>query len=69
MYVYMYSVMFVCIMTYSDDVILPEAQFVVIVSLEVKQSLRSSPPVARHYKKVFMILLVALHGVVGSQVL
>lgn len=61
--------MFVCIMTHSNDVILPEAQFVVIVSLKVKQSLCPSPPVARHHKKVFVISLVALHGVVRSQIL
>lgn len=61
--------MLVCIMTHSDDVILPEAQFIVIVSLKVKQSLCPSPPVARHHKKVFMISLVALHGVVRSQFL
>lgn len=56
-------------MTHSDDVILPKAQFVVIVSLKVQQSLCPSPPVARHHKKVFMISLVALHRVVRSQVL
>lgn len=55
--------------THSNDVILPEAQFIVIVSLKVQQSLRPSPSVARHHKKVFMISLVALHGVVRSQVL
>lgn len=56
-------------MTHSDDVILPKAQFVVIVSLKVKQGLRPSPPIARHHKKVFMVSLVAFHGVVRSQVL
>lgn len=56
-------------MTNRDDVILSEAQFIIIVSLKVQQSLCPSPPVAGHNKEVFMISLVALHGVVRSQVL
>ena len=55
--------------THSDDVILSEAQFVVIVSLEIQQSLCPSPPVTGNNKEVFMVSLVALHGVVRSQVL
>lgn len=58
-----------CFFTHGDDVILPEAQFVVIMSLKVQQSLCPSPSVTRHHKKVFVISLVALHGVVRSQVL
>lgn len=56
-------------MTHSDDVILSEAQLVVIVPLKVQQSLRPSPSVAGHDEKVLVISLVALHGVVRSQVL
>ncbi|KAF3846505.1 hypothetical protein F7725_003583 [Dissostichus mawsoni] len=56
-------------MTHSDDVILPEPQLVVVVSLKVQQSLSPSPSGARNYKKVLMVSLVALHGVVRSQLL
>lgn len=56
-------------MTHSDDIVLSEAQFIIVMSLEVQQSLCPSPSVARHHKKVFVISLVALHGVVRSQVL
>ena len=65
------NIKFVCvgIITHSDDVILPEAQFIIIVSLKVKQCLCPSPPVAGHNEEVFMVSLVALHGVVRSQVL
>lgn len=56
-------------LTHCDDVIFPEAQFVVVVSLEVEQSLGASPPVAGHHQEVLVVLLVTLHGVVGSQVL
>lgn len=58
-----------CSLTHCYDVIFPETQFVVIVSLEIEQSLCTSPPVARYNKEVLMILLVTLHGVVRSQVL
>lgn len=58
-----------CNLTHRDDVIFPETQFVVIMSLEIEQSLCTSPPVARYNKEVLMILLVTLHGVVRSQVL
>lgn len=56
-------------MTHGDDVILSEAQFIVIMTLKVKQSLCPSPPVARHHKEVLVISLVTLHGVVWSQIL
>lgn len=55
--------------THSDDVILPEAQLVVVMTLKVQQSLGPSSPVAGHNKKVFMVSLVTLHGVVRSQLL
>lgn len=58
-----------CGETHRDDVVFPEAQLVVVVPLKVQQRLRPSPPVAGHNEKVFMIPLVALHGVVRSQVL
>lgn len=58
-----------CNLTHCYDVIFPETQFVVIVSLEIEQSLCTSPPVARYNKEVLVILLVTLHGVVRSQVL
>lgn len=56
-------------MAHSDDVILPKTQLVIIVPLKVKQGLGPSPPVARHHEEVFMVSLVAFHGVVRSQVL
>lgn len=56
-------------MAHSDDVILSEAQFIIIVTLKVQQSLCPSPSVTRHHQKVFMISLVALHGVIWGQVL
>lgn len=56
-------------MTHCDDVIFPEAQFVVVMSFKVEQSLGASAPVAGHYQEVLVVLLVTLHGVVGSQVL
>lgn len=56
-------------LTHCYDVIFPETQFIVIVSLEIKQSLCTSPPVARYNKEVLVILLVTLHGIVRSQVL
>lgn len=55
--------------THGDDVILPETQFIVVVTLKVQQSLGPSPPVPRHHQEVFVVSLVALHGVVWSQVL
>lgn len=58
-----------CNLTHCYNVIFSETQFVIIVSLEIKQSLCTSPPVARHNKEVLVILLVTLHGVVRSQVL
>lgn len=58
-----------CNLTHCYDVIFPETQFIVIVSLEIEQSLCTSPPVARYNKEVLVILLVTLHGVVRSQVL
>lgn len=58
-----------CNLTHCYDVIFPETQLVVIVSLEIEQSLCTSPPVARYNKEVLVILLVTLHGVVRSQVL
>lgn len=56
-------------MTHGDDVILPEPQLVVVVSLKVQQSLGPPPSGARNDKKVLMVSLVALHGVVRSQLL
>lgn len=65
--------LFVCVsvqvVAHGDDVVLSEAQFVVVVSLKIQQSLCPSPPGAGNNQEVFVILLVALHGVVRSQVL
>lgn len=55
--------------THSDDVVLPEAQLVIVVTLKVEQRLCSSPPVTGHDEEVFVISLVALHGVVRSKIL
>lgn len=63
--------MCVCVwpQTHGDDVVLPEAQLVIVVTLKVEQRLCSSPPVTGHDEEVFVISLVALHGVVRSQIL
>lgn len=55
--------------THSDDIILSEAQFIIVMTFEIQQSLCSSPSVTRHHEKVFMVPLVALHGVIWSQIL
>ena len=55
--------------THSDDVILPKAKLIVVMALEVQQCLGPSPSVTGHHKKVLVVPLVALHGVVRGQVL
>lgn len=56
-------------LTHSDDVILPEAKLIVIMPFKVQQSFPPSPSVLGHHEKVLVIPLVALHGVVRSQLL
>lgn len=56
-------------LAYRNDVILAEAQLVVIVTLEVQQCLGTAPSVAETGHVVLMIPLVALHTVVWSQIL
>lgn len=56
-------------LAYRNDVILAEAQLVVIVTLEVQQCLGTAPSVAGTGHVVLMIPLVALHTVVWSQIL
>lgn len=55
--------------THGDDVVLPEAQLVIVVTLKVEQRLCSSPPVTGHDEEVFVIPMVALHGVVRGKIL
>jgi hypothetical protein len=60
----------VCVLsTHCDDVVLPEAQFVIVMALKVQQGFGPSPSVTRHNQEVLVVSLVALHGVVWSQVL
>lgn len=56
-------------LTHRDDVVLAEAQLVVIVALEIQQGLGSAAPVARTGHVVLVVPLVALHAVVWGQVL
>lgn len=61
--------MCLCVMSHSDDIILPEAQLIVVMALKIQQSLCSSPSVSGHDQEVFMVPLVALHGVVRGELL
>lgn len=56
-------------LTHRNDVILAEAQIIVIVALKVQQSLGSSSAVAGTGHVVLVVPLVALHAVVWSQIL
>lgn len=56
-------------LTHRNDVILAEAQLIVIVALKVQQCLCSSSSVAGTGHIVLVVPLVALHAVVWSQIL
>ena len=52
-----------------DDVILAEAQLIIIVALKVKQGLGTPPPIPGHIDVVLQVQGMALHVVVSNQVL
>ena len=55
--------------THRDDVVLAEAQLVVVMALEVQQGLGSARVAARAGHVVLVVPLVALHAVVRGQLL
>ena len=57
------------IQTYSDDVILAEAQLIIIMTFKVKKSLGTTTPIARHIDIVLQVKGMTLHAVVCLQVL
>lgn len=58
-----------CCPSHRDDIVLAEAQLVVVVALEVQQGLGAAPAVAGAGHVVLVVPLVALHAVVRGQVL
>lgn len=56
-------------LTHRDDVVLAEAQLVVVVAFKIQQCLGSAAPVAGTGHVVLMVPLVALHAVVWGQIL
>lgn len=56
-------------LTHRDDVVLAEAQLIIIVALKIQQCLGSAAPVAGTGHVVLVVPLVALHAVVWGQIL